>query len=178
MPFFVHMVTNASEMTQYADIVLPATFAPAEKLSIVTNMANLHGHMSIQQPVIKPLWQAKAEETEVMWLLAEKLKAKGFANLYDYYASFEDPETKKKPTNAAEFAEIAAKDLQPEGLGRQREDERRPDLQAGRTSRRRGSTTPRPTPTKRTGARTIPRPRSSKVSSRPKPRSSSSTVKP
>ncbi|TAN46063.1 MAG: dehydrogenase [Nitrospirae bacterium] len=109
VPFFVHMVTNASEMTQYADIVLPATFAPAEKLSIITNMANLHGHMSIQQPVIKPLWQTKAEETEVMWLLAEKLKAKGFANLYDYYASFEDPETKKKPTNAAEFCEITAK---------------------------------------------------------------------
>ena len=109
VPFFVHIVTNASEMTQYADIVLPATFAPAEKFSIITNMANLHGHMSIQQPVIKPLWQAKSEETEVMWLLAEKLKAKGFANLYDYYASFEDPETKKKPLNAAEFAEISAK---------------------------------------------------------------------
>ena len=109
IPFFVHVVTNAAEMTQYADIVLPATFAPAEKLSIVGNMANLHGHISIQQPVIKPLWQAKAEEVEVMWLLAEKLKAKGFANLYDYYASFEDPETKKKPANAAEFAEIAAK---------------------------------------------------------------------
>jgi anaerobic selenocysteine-containing dehydrogenase len=109
MPFFVHMVTNASEMTQYADIVLPATFAPAEKLSIVANMANLHGHISIQQPVIKPLWQTKAEEVEVMWLLAEKLKAKGFANLYDYYASFEDPETRKKPANATEFAEIAAK---------------------------------------------------------------------
>jgi len=109
MPFFVHMVTNASEMTQYADIVLPATFAPAEKLSIITNMANLHGHMSIQQPVIKPLWQAKVEETEVMWLLAEKLKSRGFANLHDYYASFEDPETKQKPANASEFAEIAAK---------------------------------------------------------------------
>lgn len=109
IPFFVHMVTNASEMTQFADIVLPATFAPAEKLSILGNMANLHGHISIQQPVIKPLWQAKAEETEVMWLLAEKLKAKGFANLYDYYASFEDPETRQKPGNAAEFAEIAAK---------------------------------------------------------------------
>ena len=109
VPFFVHMVTNASEMTQFADVVLPATFAPTEKLSIVTNMANLHGHMSIQQAVVKPLWQAKSEETEVMWLLAEKLKTKGFANLYDYYASFEDPETKKKPTNAAEFCEIAAK---------------------------------------------------------------------
>jgi len=109
VPFFVHMVTNASEMTQFADIVLPATFAPTEKLSIITNMANLHGHVSIQQPVTKPLWNVRAEETEVMWLLAEKLKARGFANLYNYYASFEDPETKKKPTNATEFAEIAAK---------------------------------------------------------------------
>lgn len=109
IPFFVHMVTNASEMSQFADIVLPATFAPTEKLSVINNMANLHGHLSIQQPVAKPLWQVKAEETEVMWLLAEKLKTKGFANLYDYYASFEDPETKKKPTTPAEFAEIAAK---------------------------------------------------------------------
>ncbi|OGR01637.1 MAG: dehydrogenase [Deltaproteobacteria bacterium RIFOXYD12_FULL_55_16] len=109
VPFFAHLVTNASEMSQFADIVLPATFAPTEKLSIITNMANLHGHMSIQQPVVKPLGQAKPEETEMMWLLAEKLKAKGFANLFDYYASFEDPETKKKPASAGEFAEIAAK---------------------------------------------------------------------
>ncbi len=109
IPFFVHMVTNASEMTQFADIVLPATFAPTEKLSIISNMANLHGHMSIQQPVGKKLWDVKSEEVEVMWLLAEKLKARGFANLYDYYASFEDPETKKKPANAAEFTEIAAR---------------------------------------------------------------------
>lgn len=109
VPFFVHMVTNAAEMTQFADIVLPATFAAAEKLSVSVNMANMHAHASIQQPVVKPLWQAKAEETEVMWLLAEKLKAKGFPNLYDYYASFEDPETKKKPTNVAEFTEIAAR---------------------------------------------------------------------
>jgi anaerobic selenocysteine-containing dehydrogenase len=109
VPFFVHMVTNASEMTQFAAVVLPAPFAPTEKLSIITNMANLHGHMSIQQAVAKPLWEVKAEETEVMWLLAERLKAKGFPNLYNYYASFEDPETKQKPTNAAEFCEIAAK---------------------------------------------------------------------
>lgn len=109
IPFFVHMVTNASEMSQFADIIMPATFGPTEKFSIITNMANLHGHLSIQQAVTKPLWNVKAEETEVMWLLSEKLKARGFANLNDYYASFEDPETRKKPTNAAEFAEIAAK---------------------------------------------------------------------
>lgn len=109
IPFFVHMVTNPAEMTQYADIVLPATFAPAEKLSVVIGCADMHTHMAIQQPVVKPLWQAKVEETEMMWMLAEKLKAKGFANLFDYYASFEDPETKKKPTNVTEFTEIAAK---------------------------------------------------------------------
>ncbi|MBI5442120.1 MAG: molybdopterin-dependent oxidoreductase, partial [Deltaproteobacteria bacterium] len=109
VPFFVHMVTNPSEMTQFADIVLPATFAPAASLSIITNMANLHAHASIQQPVVRPLWEAKQEETEVVWLLAEKLKAKGFPNLHDYYASFKDPETGKNPTNAAEFVEIAAK---------------------------------------------------------------------
>ncbi|MBE0599288.1 MAG: molybdopterin-dependent oxidoreductase [Desulfuromonadales bacterium] len=109
VPFFVHMVTNPSEMTQFADVVLPATFAPTEKLSVITNMANLHAHASIQQPVCKILWDVKTEETEVVWLLAEKLKAKGFPNLYDYYASFEDPETGKKPTNAAEFNEITAR---------------------------------------------------------------------
>jgi anaerobic selenocysteine-containing dehydrogenase len=59
MPFFVHMVTNASEMSQYADIVLPATFAPTEKFSIISNMANLHGHISIQQPVIKLLYRPR-----------------------------------------------------------------------------------------------------------------------
>jgi anaerobic selenocysteine-containing dehydrogenase len=46
----------------------------------------------------------------VMWLLAEKLKAKGFPNLFDYYSQeFKDPETGKLPTTAMEFSEIAAK---------------------------------------------------------------------
>ncbi len=109
VPFFAHMVTNPSEMTQFADVVLPATFAPTEKFSIITNMANMHAHASIQQPAGKRLWDVKTEETEVVWLLAEKLKQKGFPNLYDYYASFQDPETGKKPTNAQEFNEIAAR---------------------------------------------------------------------
>jgi anaerobic selenocysteine-containing dehydrogenase len=49
VPFFVHMVTNASEMTQFADIVLPSTFNSAEGWSIVTNMGNGYGYASIQQ---------------------------------------------------------------------------------------------------------------------------------
>ena len=109
VPFFVHMVTNASEMTQFADIVLPTTFNAAEGLSVISNMGNGYGYASIQQPVIKPLWDVKQEETEIVWLLAKKLKERGFPNLYDYYASFKDPETGKTPTNEKEFALIAAK---------------------------------------------------------------------
>jgi len=110
VPFFVHMVTNASEMTQFADIVLPATFNSAEGWSVITNMGNGHGYASLQQGAVKRLWDVKQEETEVMWLLAEKLKQKGFSNLFDYYSKeFKDPETGKHPTNALEFAIIAAK---------------------------------------------------------------------
>ena len=110
VPFFVHMVPNASEMTQFADIVLPSTFNSAEGWSIITNMGDGHAYASIQQGAVKRLWDVKQEETEVMWLLAEKLKARGFANLFDYYSKeFKDPETGKAPTSALEFAEIAAK---------------------------------------------------------------------
>ena len=110
VPFFVHMVTNASEMTQFADVVLPSTFNSSEGFSIVTNGGNLHGYATIQQPAAKRLWDVKQEETEVVWLLAEKLKAKGFPNLYDYYSKeFKDPETGKTATNEREFTEIAAK---------------------------------------------------------------------
>ncbi len=110
VPFFVHLVTNASEMTQFADVVLPSTFNSAEGWSIVTNMGNGYGYASIQQRAIKPLWDVKQEETEVMWLLAEKLAKKGFPNLFDYYSKeFKDPETGKAPATALEFSEIATK---------------------------------------------------------------------
>jgi anaerobic selenocysteine-containing dehydrogenase len=52
----------------------------------------------------------KQEETEVVWLLAEKLKARGFANLHDYLAKeFKDPVTGKAPETAPEFSITAAK---------------------------------------------------------------------
>jgi len=110
VPFFVHMVTNPSEMTQFADIVLPSTFNSAEGWSVVGNMGNGHGYASIQQGAVRRLWDVKQEETEIMWLLAEKLKAKGFPNLFNYYSQeFKDPETGKAPANALEFSQIAAK---------------------------------------------------------------------
>ncbi len=110
VPFFVHMVTNASEMTQFADVVLPATFNTSEGLSVISNNGATYGFASIQQPAGKRLWDVKQEETEVCWLLAEKLKAKGFPNLYDFFATeFKDPETGKTANNEKEFGEIQAK---------------------------------------------------------------------
>jgi anaerobic selenocysteine-containing dehydrogenase len=110
VPFFVHMVVMPSEMTQFADIVLPTTFNSVEGWSVVTNNGGGHSFATIQQPVARRLWDVKQEETEIMWLLAEKLKAKGFPNLFDYYSKeFKDPETGKNPTNAIEFAQTAAK---------------------------------------------------------------------
>lgn len=110
IPFYVQVTTHASEMAQFADIVLPAPLAPFEQVNIITNKANTYAHLSIQQFVIKRLWDTKPFETEIMWDLAEKLKEKGFSNLFDYFSKeFKDPETGKTPTSALEFAEITAK---------------------------------------------------------------------
>lgn len=108
IPFFVHCVTNVSEMTMFADIVLPSTFHATEQWSIVDSKGNLHSNVTIQQPLARRLFDVKNYETEIAWLLAEKLKAKGFANLYDYFHNeFANPETGAKPTNAEEFALFA-----------------------------------------------------------------------
>lgn len=110
VPFFVHLVTSPSEMTQFADVVLPSTFNSAEGWSIVSNMGNGHAYASIQQGAVKRLWDVKQEETEVVWLLARKLAARGFPNLADYFdQQFKDPETGQPATSALGFAEIAAK---------------------------------------------------------------------
>ncbi|MFN2352960.1 MAG: molybdopterin-dependent oxidoreductase [Desulfopila sp.] len=110
VPFFVHIVTMLSEMTQFADIVLPSTIHHSEQWAIVRAAANTYGHTSIQQPLVEPLFETKAPETEFVWLLAEKLKEKGFSNIYDYYHNeFKDPETGKKPTTSQEFALYATK---------------------------------------------------------------------
>jgi anaerobic selenocysteine-containing dehydrogenase len=111
VPFFAHMVTNPSEMTQFADIVLPSTHNSTEGWNIVTNGSNGYSYASIQQNPIKRVFDVKQEETEVVWLLGQKLKAKGFPNLADYYDTIKDPETGKSATSELEFAETVARFL-------------------------------------------------------------------
>ena len=56
------------------------------------------------QPVIEPVWDVRTDETEVPWLIAEKLAERGFDNLLRHYQTYADPETGKAPTNEKEFA--------------------------------------------------------------------------
>ena len=110
IPFFAHITTHASEMTQYADIVLPAAITMFEKLGYVKTKANRYATATLIQPVIPLMWDMKMDETEIPWLLAEKLRERGFPNLYDYYKNeFKDPETGKMPSDGLEFTEYNLK---------------------------------------------------------------------
>lgn len=110
LPFFAHITTNLAEMSMFADIVLPAKMHMFERYGFIKNKQNMHGYMSIQQPLIKPLGDAKTDETEIVWLICESLAKKGYdAPLRYYKENFKDPETGKEPTNAEEFDLYAVK---------------------------------------------------------------------
>ncbi|MDW7776139.1 MAG: molybdopterin-dependent oxidoreductase [Methanosarcinales archaeon] len=109
IPFLAHITTNASEFSWFADIVLPSTHSMFEKWGYVKIHGNGFRHVSLLEPVIEPIWDVKADETEIPWLLAEKLAQRGFDNLHRYYLEYKDPETGKAPANEKEFALYALK---------------------------------------------------------------------
>lgn len=110
VPFIAHITTHLSEFSWYADIVLPAAFNMYETWGFVKNKACGYSYVSLQKPVVKPLWDVKMDETEIPFLIAKKLKDKGFPNLYEYYVNeFKDPETGLPPRNEKEFAIFALK---------------------------------------------------------------------
>jgi anaerobic selenocysteine-containing dehydrogenase len=109
IPFMVHLTTNASEWTWFADIILPSNHHMFEKWAYVKSHANGYRQVTMNQPVIEPIWDVRTDETEVPWLLAEKLAERGFDNLLRHYKEYKDPETGKSPTNEREFALYALK---------------------------------------------------------------------
>ncbi len=109
IPFLVHMTTNASEFSWFSDIILPNTHHLFEKYGYVKSHANGHRHVTLMQPIIKKLWDYKTDETEVPWLIAEKLAERGFDNLIRHYKTYKDPETGKIPQNETEFSLYALK---------------------------------------------------------------------
>jgi anaerobic selenocysteine-containing dehydrogenase len=100
----VHITTNASEFSWFADILLPDTHHLFEKWGWVKSAANGYRHVTLQQPVIKPMWESKIDETEVPWLISDKLAQRGFDNMLRYFKTVKDPETGQEPANEKEFA--------------------------------------------------------------------------
>jgi len=110
VPFTVHLTTHAAEFSQFADIVLPCAITKYEKLGFVKTKANRYATCTLIQPVIDPLWDVITDETEFPFLLSEKLKDRGFPNLYDALTTmYADPETGRNARNAKEFTEYVLK---------------------------------------------------------------------
>jgi anaerobic selenocysteine-containing dehydrogenase len=104
IPFLVHITTNASEFSWFADIALPDTHHMFEKWGYVKNHANGYRHVTLMQPIIKNTYDYKIDETEIPWLIAEKLSERGFDNMLRHFKEYKDPETGKAPANEKEFA--------------------------------------------------------------------------
>ncbi len=110
IPFLCHITTHASEVSQFADILMPAAFS-TEKWGLLGTSANMFTELTLMQPVATRLFDVKDEETEIPWLLAKALNDKGFTKLYEYYSTkFPNPEsTTVLPTNDVEFGEFVAR---------------------------------------------------------------------
>ena len=114
LPFFVHMTTNISETSHFADIVLPAAHHLLEGRGYATGFVKSRARqrtcISLQAPAVAPAGKAKGDEGEFPYLLAEKLAAKGFPALLDYYReACSDPETGACPRDGGELALAAVK---------------------------------------------------------------------
>lgn len=109
IPFSVHIVTHASEQSMLSDIVLPATHHMFERHGFMKSMGNGYRQLPLNRPVIDRVWDVKTDETEIMWLLAEKLADRGFTNMLDHFKEYKDPETGATPQNAEEFDLYALK---------------------------------------------------------------------
>jgi anaerobic selenocysteine-containing dehydrogenase len=109
IPFSVHLTTNAAESSMFADILLPACTSSFEKWGYVKAHGNGYRHVTMLQPVIDRIWDVKIDETEVPWMIAEKLAERGFDNLLNHYKEYIDPETGLVPTNETEFGLYALK---------------------------------------------------------------------
>ena len=110
IPFLVHITTNASEFSWFADLVLPDTHHMFEKWGYLKSTGNGYRHIPLLQPIIDMPFDFKIDETEVPFLLGKKLAERGFDNLHRYHVEqFADPETGKAPEDEKQFSEYAVK---------------------------------------------------------------------
>lgn len=110
LPFLVHVTTHISEMSQFADIVLPARHHMFETWGFARCRQNGRAAIVLEQPCVPALGDARNDEAGVAFGLAEKLAERGFPALLDYFRrECADPRTGRPPSSGDELAEYAVK---------------------------------------------------------------------
>ncbi|MFQ5506006.1 MAG: molybdopterin dinucleotide binding domain-containing protein, partial [Planctomycetota bacterium] len=92
--------------------VLPAAHHMFEKWGFVKSKQNLYGYATLNQRMLEPLWDVRQDETEIPWMLAEKLAERGCDGMHRYFKeAFADLETGELPASSEEFTLAALKKL-------------------------------------------------------------------
>ncbi|MGN0960202.1 MAG: molybdopterin-dependent oxidoreductase [Coriobacteriales bacterium] len=84
LPFLVHITTNPSETSQYADMLLPASHHAFESWGFARSMQNLSSSVTLEQPCADAPGSCKNDEAQIPFLLAQKLADRGMPQLLDY----------------------------------------------------------------------------------------------
>ena len=123
LPFLVHVTTHISEMSQYADIVLPACHHLFETWGFARCRQNMRSSVVLEQPCVEALGESRNDEAGLAFALAEKLADRGFPAVLDYFQrECADPCTGAAPASGDELAEYALKAMtapfwRPDGAG-------------------------------------------------------------
>lgn len=123
LPFLVHVTTHVSEMSQFADIVLPACHHLFETWGFARCRQNKRSSVVLEQPCVKALGESRNDEAGLAFALAEKLADRGFPAVLDFFQrECADPCTGAAPTSGDELAEYALKAMtasfwRPDGAG-------------------------------------------------------------
>ena len=123
LPFLVHVTTHVSEMSQFADIVLPACHHLFETWGFARCRQNMRSSVVLEQPCVKALGESRNDEAGLAFALAEKLADRGFPAVLDFFQrECVDPCTGAAPTSGDELAEYALKAMtasfwRPDGAG-------------------------------------------------------------
>lgn len=123
LPFLVHVTTHVSEMSQFADIVLPACHHLFETWGFARCRQNMRSSVVLEQPCVEAFGESRNDEAGLAFALAEKLANRGFPAVLDYFQrECADPCTGAAPASGDELAEYALKAMtapfwRPDGAG-------------------------------------------------------------
>ena len=123
LPFLVHVTTHVSEMSQFADIVLPACHHLFETWGFARCRQNKRSSIVLEQPCVDAFGESRNDEAGLAFALAEKLADRGFPAVLDYFQrECADPCTGAAPASGDELAEYALKAMtapfwRPDGAG-------------------------------------------------------------